>query len=48
VLLPGPRPRDLINWNYNWTPSATEIFADHRRRWQDHAEHEPGGTTGDS
>ncbi len=40
---------DQINWSYNWTPAATEVFADNPAGGKLVLTNEPGGsTTGDS
>ncbi len=49
-LFAGARARaDFVDWTYNWTPSATEIFADKPSMGKITLSNEPGGSTsGDS
>jgi hypothetical protein len=44
-LFTGARARaDFVNWSYNWTPSASTIYADTPGQGQINLSNEPGGT----
>src|SRR5205809_1336377 len=44
-LLAGARARaDFVSWEYNWTPSATEILADNPTTGKILLSNEPGGS----
>jgi hypothetical protein len=49
-LFAGAQARaELIDWNYNWTPTATQVFADDPSMGNITLSNEPGSsTTGDS
>jgi hypothetical protein len=44
LLASGQARADFIAWEYNWTPSATELFADSPSTGRITLNNEPGGS----